>query len=118
MPPVPGSGGFLVHPGENGGPTAVNMTFTMKALLAPETVRLTRFGTTVYGADAGAYRGLALGYLGNLVGLWDERTLWAMMGIGGALGAIWGGTAGAADEGFRTRSGWSVGVSGDRDATP
>jgi hypothetical protein len=67
------------------------------------TVRLSRFATTAYGADRGANAGLFLGGIGNLIGAWDEKTAFYLMGAGAALGAIWGGTAGADDPAFNVR---------------
>ena len=59
----------------------------------PPMIELTRFGRILYGADAGAYRGLSVGALGSWWGLWEERKAWYMMGAGAALGAIWGGVS-------------------------
>jgi hypothetical protein len=61
---------------------------------APQTVQLSPFASTLHGADRGAYMGLAIGYLGNLAGLWPEKTAWYLMGAGAALGAGWGAAAG------------------------
>jgi len=61
---------------------------------APQAVQLSPFASTLHRADQGAYMGLALGYLGNLVGLWPEKTVWYLMGAGAALGAGWGAAAG------------------------
>jgi hypothetical protein len=74
--------------------------------LAPKEVDLSRFACTMYGADRGAYLALGLGYLGSLSGVWDDRTALVLMGAGAALGAIWGGTAGADDPAFRIRYEW------------
>ncbi len=56
-------------------------------------IELTRFGRIVYGADAGAFRGLSVGHSGSWCGLWEERNAWYLMGAGAALGAIWGGVS-------------------------
>ena len=84
--------------------------FDSEPLLSPylsgprlQTVRLSRFACTAYGADRGANAGLFLGGLGNLTGLWDEKTAFYLMGAGAALGALWGGSAGAEDPAFRVR---------------
>ncbi len=69
----------------------------------PATVRLSRFGTAAYGADRGANAGLWLGGLGHILGLWSEEDALRMTAAGAVLGALWGGTAGAADDGFRIR---------------
>ena len=59
----------------------------------PPMMELTRFGSILYGADTGAFRGLAAGTLGSWCGLWEERKAWYLMGAGAALGAIWGGVS-------------------------
>jgi len=63
-------------------------------LSEPRTVQLSPFASTLYSADRGAYMGLAVGYLGNLLGLWPETTVWYLMGAGAAMGAGWGAAAG------------------------
>ncbi len=81
--------------------------FTRDPVPRPRVIRLSRFSCVARGADRGAFGGLSVGTVGNWLGLWDEKTAWAIMGAGAAAGAIWGGTAGAADDGFRLRPVWT-----------
>jgi len=62
--------------------------------LALQTVELTPLQRAVYGADKGAYLGLAAGYLGTLAGAWDDDTALKIMAAGAALGAAYGTTLG------------------------
>jgi hypothetical protein len=59
----------------------------------------------MHGADLGAGTASALGGLGLVSGVWGEKTTGYLMGAGAILGAIWGGTAGADNSGFRMRVG-------------
>lgn len=49
-----------------------------------------RFQRTLLAADKAGYSALAVGYLGTLVGLWEDETALYMMGAGAALGAVLG----------------------------
>lgn len=69
----------------------------------PVLFEASRYQTTILGADKGAYMGLAAGFLGEWLGVWDERTALAIMGAGAAAGGLWGGTAGYHDPGLRIR---------------
>lgn len=68
---------------------------------------LTLLEKTLYGADKGAYTGLALGTLGSWLGLWEEETAWALMGAGAAMGSVFGGLS--------ENAGISIGLGRDRD---
>lgn len=57
-------------------------------------LQLSRFETAWVGAGRGAYAGMALGFVGTQSAMWTQRTSWALMGIGAALGALWGSTLG------------------------
>ena len=69
-------------------------------------VELTRLGTMVKGAETAASMALFLGAVGNTFGLFDEKTSWWMMGGAAALGALYGGTAGYEDPGWRYQIRW------------
>jgi hypothetical protein len=75
----------------------------------PRLVEATRYESTILWADRGAFAGLAAGFLGEWLGLFDEEAALAVIGAGAAIGALWGGTAGYDDPGFRIR------VRADRD---
>ncbi len=95
----------LIFPGLGPAPSAADSLAprTDRLLPPPATVRLSRFGTAAYGADRGANAGLWLGGLGHILGFWSEADALRMTAAGAVLGAFWGGTAGAADDGFRIR---------------
>jgi hypothetical protein len=74
----------------------LEVTLASPAWLLPEpqTVQLSPFASTLHNADRGAYLGLAVGYLGDLFGLWSKETALYMVGAGAVLGAGWGATQG------------------------
>jgi hypothetical protein len=91
---------FLAHPDFRARhPVPVSL------LLRPRTIELSRFSCAMHGADLGAGTASALGGLGLVSGVWGEKTTGYLMGAGAILGAIWGGTAGADNSGFRMRVG-------------
>ena len=65
------------------------------------------FQRLLLGADKGAYGALAVGYLGTLVGAWEDETALALMGAGAVLGA--------AVEGITGTDKVGISISADRD---
>lgn len=72
-----------------------------------ERIELSRTETAMRGLAMGASAGLFAGAVGGTLGLWDEDTSWAIVGALGALGAIFGGTKGYDDPGWRIRYRWT-----------
>lgn len=62
-----------------------------------------RFESGLVWADRGAFAGAALGFLGAQTAVTSERTALLLMGVGAALGALWGGLQPAEDRGLRIR---------------
>ena len=91
---------FLMHPDFR-----ARRPVSVAVLLRPRTIELTRFSCLIHGADLGAGTASALGGLGLVSGVWGDKTAGYFIGAGAILGAIWGGTAGANDSGFRMRVG-------------
>ncbi len=83
--------------------TELRRPVSPERLLQPRTVALSRFACAIYGADLGAGAASALGGLGLVSGLMGEKSAAWLMGVGAVAGALWGGTAGANDSGFRIR---------------
>jgi hypothetical protein len=73
-------------------------------LLQPRYVERSRFSCVLHGADLGAGAASAIGGAGLVSGLWRGKTAGYLMGAGAVLGALWGGTAGANNPGFRIRA--------------
>jgi len=91
-------------------PNAFRLQFHM-AKPAPLSLRppmrtISPLATVAYAADTGAYAGLALGFLGDILGLWSDKTTLGLLGAGAALGAAWGGTFGMGNLEFRVRPDW------------
>jgi hypothetical protein len=94
----------LLFPGLGPSSAAASLTPPPGRLLAPPVaVRLTRFGCAAYGADRGASTALWIGGVGHMLGFLSEKDALRLTAAGAVLGALWGGTAGAEDTGFRVR---------------
>lgn len=89
---------FLVH-----SDLRVRHPVPVSVLLRRRTSEPSRLSCAIHGADLGAGTTSALGGLGLVSGVWGEKTTGYLMGAGAILGAIWGGTAGADNPGFRMR---------------
>jgi hypothetical protein len=66
------------------------------------------FQRLLLAADKGAYSALAVGYLGTLVGAWEDETALALMGAGAVLGTLVEGVTGLSGSGI------SISVAPDR----
>ncbi|MCA9753957.1 MAG: hypothetical protein KC591_17290 [Gemmatimonadetes bacterium] len=73
---------------------------------AYEKIEVSRLRTTLRGASAGLTSAAFLGAVSTTYGLWDDRTNWWLAGGAAALGALWGGTRGYENPGFRTEIRW------------